>query len=51
MSDGLSPSDIKMIAENTVKMSILNNLDSISQEQLIESINMFKKREAIKRIQ
>jgi SpoVK/Ycf46/Vps4 family AAA+-type ATPase len=47
-TDGLSPSDIKMIVEEAIKLSIINSQNSLSMNNLDEAINKFLRREKVK---
>ncbi len=47
-TDGLSPSDIKMIVEEAIKLSIINSQNSLSMNNLEEAINKFIRREKVK---
>ena len=45
---GLSPSDIKMIAEEAMKLTILDSRSNVSKADLLFAIKKFKQREKIK---
>lgn len=47
-TERLSPSDIKMIAEEAMKLSILDSRNSLSMPDLMMAINKFVKRERVK---
>ncbi len=47
-TEGLTPSDIKMIAENSIKLAIINSKDIVEQEDIEFAIQSFLKREKIK---
>jgi SpoVK/Ycf46/Vps4 family AAA+-type ATPase len=49
-SKGLSPSDIKMIAEEAIKISIIDKRNSITNEDISLSLEKFIKRENLKDI-
>lgn len=48
-SQGLSPSDIKMIAEEAMKLAIINSKGELSMENLLTSLERFKRRELVKK--
>lgn len=47
-SERLSPSDIKMIAEEAMKLAIINARSSLSMDDLSTALNKFIKREKVK---
>jgi len=51
LSQGLSPADIKMIAEEAMKLSILDSRPSLSKNDLENAIHKFRRREQIKKNQ
>ena len=44
----LSPSDIKMIAEEAMKLAILNSHGDLSMDNLLIALEKFKRREQVK---
>jgi SpoVK/Ycf46/Vps4 family AAA+-type ATPase len=48
-SKDLSPSDIKMIAEEAMKLAIINSKGELSMENLLISLERFKRRELVKK--
>lgn len=47
-SEKLSPSDIKMIAEEAMKLAIINSRNNISAQELTTALDKFIKREKVK---
>jgi len=48
LTKGLSPSDIKLIAEEAMKIAIINSKNAISMKHIEISVNKFLRREKIK---
>ena len=49
-SDGLSPSDIKMIATEAMKLSIIESRNNITEKDLLTALNRFLSREKLRKI-
>lgn len=47
-SDKLSPSDIRMIAEEAMKLAIIHSNGELSMENLLSALEKFKRRERVK---
>ena len=48
LTKGLSPADIKMIAEEAMKLAIINSKNNISENDIKVSVEKFLRRENIK---
>lgn len=48
MSNNFSPSDIKMIAEEAMKIAIINSKNQLGQQELISAIEKFIRREKVR---
>jgi len=47
-TSGFSPSDIKMVIENAIKVTILDSRNKLSMKDINEAINNFIRREKVK---